>query len=149
LCYRSKPLSVDLKVVNQPSVTFWASSSAKDTDFIVRLCDMHPDGFVQWVSYGIVRASRIVDGRSYMESKPIEPGKVYQYTFPMRVMCSLFKTGHAFRVDISSSHFPKFDRNHNTGNLRYWEDPELQAAEQTVYHDRRYPSKITLQVVPV
>jgi putative CocE/NonD family hydrolase len=148
LVYSSKPLTQDVEVTGQPQTTFWATSSARDTDFMVRLSDVYPNGLVLWHSYGIVRASRLVDGRTYKDAKPIEPGNLYHYSFTMRVMCNLFRAGHRIRVDVKSSHFPKFDRNHNTGKLEYWGDSELLKATQTIYHDDEHPFTVTLPIIP-
>lgn len=148
LVYSSTPLTQDIEVTGQPHVTFWATSSALDTDFIVRLSDVYPNGLVLWHSYGIVRASRLANGRTYKDARSIKPDTLYCFSFMMRAMCNIFQVEHRIRVDVTSSHFPKFDRNHNTGKLEYWKDSTLLQAEQTIYHDAEHPFTVILPVIP-
>jgi hypothetical protein len=144
LVYRTEPLKEPLEVTGCPVLTLFASSTAPDTDFIVKLVDVHPDGFAQGLCYGIVRA-RFRDGLD--RASPITPGKVYEYAIELLPTSNLFREGHRIRVDVSSSDFPNFDRNHNTGRDD-WADPELAVAHQTVLHGPDHPSRITLPVVP-
>jgi len=144
LVYATDPLLQDVEVTGYPVVKLWASSTARDTDFTAKLVDVHPNGFAQNLCYGIVRARY----RQSM-SKPtlIRPGKVYEYTIRLQPTSNLFKAGHRIRIDISSSDFPNFDRNHNTGGDDYAEATLLKA-RQTVYHDGKHPSRIILPIVP-
>ena len=144
LVYRTEPLEEPLEVTGCPVLTLFASSTAPDTDFIVKLVDVHPDGFAQGLCYGIVRA-RFRDG--FDRSSPITPGRVYEFTIELLPTSNLFKKGHRIRVDVSSSDSPNFDRNHNTGRDD-WADPELSVAHQAVLHGPDHPSRITLPVVP-
>lgn len=144
LVFATAPLERDIEVTGNITVTLYAASTAPDTDFTAKLIDVHPDGKAYNLADGIIRAR-------YRESfeKPtlIEPGKVYEYTLDLWATSNLFKKGHRIRVDVSSSNFPKFDRNPNTGH-KFGEDAELRTATQTVYHSRQYPSHIMLPVIP-
>jgi putative CocE/NonD family hydrolase len=144
LVFTSAPLESDLEVTGPINVTLYAASDAKDTDFTAKLVDVHPDGRAYNLQDGIIRAR-------YRESASqptlIEPGKVYQYAIDLWATSNLFKRGHRIRVDISSSNFPRFDRNPNTGDA-FGVDAKLQKATQTIHHDERYPSHITLPVIP-
>lgn len=144
LVFTSAPLAADLEVTGPLAVTLYAASSATDTDFTAKLVDVYPDGRTYNVADGIIRAR-------YRESSTdptlIEPGKVYPYTIDLWATSTVFKQGHRIRVDISSSNFPRFDRNPNTGHP-FGLDAELMTATQTIYHDSRYPSHIVLPVIP-
>jgi putative CocE/NonD family hydrolase len=144
LVFTTELLQQDLEVTGPVVVKLWAASTAPDTDFTAKLVDVYPDGFAVPVCHGILRASY---RDSFEEPKLITPGEVYEYTLPLRATGNLFKKGHRVRVDISSSNFPFFDRNHNTGRP-FYEDTELVAATQTVFHDARYPSRIILPIIP-
>ncbi len=125
----------------------WASSSAKDTDFVVKVTDVSPAGFSQNITAplsGVIRAR-------YRESETaptlLVPGKIYKYTIGSMYTSYVFKAGHRLRVWISSSYFPFIDRNLNTGHP-YGEDGEMVAANQTIYYGRKYPSRIILPIIP-
>ena len=141
--YETEPLEQDIEITGYPVLTLFASSTAPDTDFIVKLVDVHPDGFAQSLCYGIVRA-RFRNG--FETPELMKPGEVYEFSIELLPTSNLFKSGHRVRVDISSSDFPNFDRNHNTG-ADDWADPELRTAHQTVYHDAVRPSRIGLPVI--
>lgn len=144
LVYQTEPLVAPVEVTGEPVLTLYAASSAPDTDFIVKLVDVHPDGFAVNLCYGIIRA-RYRDG--FDRPTLMKPGEVYEFTIELLPTSNLFKAGHRIRVDISSSDFPNFDRNHNTGR-EDWADPELRTAQQTVFHDANRPSRIALPVIP-
>ena len=118
LVFQTPPLETTLEVTGPITVTLWVSSSALDTDFTAKLLDIYPpsadylDGFHMNVTEGIVRA-RYRD-RSGQPSL-LEPGKVYQLTVILEPTSNLFAAGHRIRLDISSSNFPRFDINPNTG----------------------------------
>jgi len=143
LVYETEPLEQDTEITGYPVVTLFASSTAPDTDFIVKLVDVHPDGFAQSLCYGIVRA-RFRNG--FETPELMKPGEVYEFSIELLPTSNLFKSGHRVRVDISSSDFPNFDRNHNTG-ADDWANPELRTAHQAVYHDAVRPSRIGLPVI--
>lgn len=144
LVYTSAPLERDLEVTGPVEVTLWTESSAPDTDFSAKLVDVTPDGFARNLCDGIIRARY---RESLSSPSPIEPGRVYRYVTALAATSNLFRRGHRIRLEISSGNFPRFDRNPNTGHP-FAQDAELRTAAQTVYHDGRYPSHITLPVIP-
>jgi len=143
LRYTSAPLDTPLEAVGPVSVTLFAASTAPDTDFIAKLIDVHPDGFTQELCYGLVRA-RYRDGSD--QTRLIVPGEVYRYEITLNPTGNCFLPGHRIRVDIQSSDFPNFDRNHNTGGDDYFE-ATLATARQTVFHDGGRASHVRLPVV--
>lgn len=144
LVYTTLPLKEAVEVTGPLSVKLYASSTAKDTDFTAKLIDVHPDGYAQYIQEGIIRTR-------YRESSEnpslIEAGKVYEYNIDLWATSNLFKIGHKIRVEISSSNFPRFDRNPNTGH-EFGVDAETVSATQKIYHDRKYPSHILLPIIP-
>ena len=124
-------------------VELYASSSAPDTDFMAKLVDIHPNGFTQRLADGMVRA-RFRDGMD----KPslIEPGKIYHYFIDCWNTAQVFKVGHRIGLEISSSAFPKYDRNLNTG-APLGVTSEMVVAEQRIYHDEGHPSVVVLPIV--
>jgi putative CocE/NonD family hydrolase len=145
LVYTTPPLATDLEVTGPVNVILYASSSAPDTDWTAKLVDVHPDGTAVNLNNGIQRAS--FRESSTMPSL-IEPGKVYRYTIDVWPTSNLFRAGHQIRLEVSSSDFPQFDPNPNTGS---WlgESTATQVAHQTILHDAQYPSALVLPVIPV
>ena len=146
LVYTSEPLSEDMEVTGDIQAELWAASSAKDTDFVVKVTDVHPSGLSQNITpplSGIVRA-RYRDS----ESSPslLDPGRVYRFAIDSMSTSHVFKKGHKIRVWISSSLFPHIDRNLNTGHA-FGEDAEMVPAAQAVYHDPGHPSRVILPVI--
>jgi putative CocE/NonD family hydrolase len=144
LVYTTKPLEADVEVTGPVSMILYAASSAPDTDFTAKLVDVHPDGKAYNICDGILRA-RYRQGRE----KPtlLEPGKVDRYEIDLWATSNLFRAGHCIRVEVSSSNFPRFDRNPNSGKP-FGTDTELLTAEQAVYHDAEHPSHLLLPVIP-
>jgi putative CocE/NonD family hydrolase len=144
LVYSSEPLGEDIEICGPIRVQLYAASSARDTDLMAKLIDVWPNGYAQRLIDGMVRA-RFRDG---ME-KPslIEPGRVYTYNIDCWNTCQTFKKGHRIRIEISSSAFPKYDRNLNTGEA-LGKTTEMQTAEQKIFHDREHPSHVVLPIVP-
>jgi hypothetical protein len=144
LVYTSEPLAEGSTVCGPIKVQLYASSSAKDTDFMAMLLDVWPDGYAQRLIDGMVRA-RFRDGMD----KPslIEPGKIYAYSLDLWNTCQTFKKGHKIRIQIASSAFPKYDRNPQTGE-DLGKTIKLQTAEQKIYHDKAHPSHVILPLVP-
>ena len=144
LVYTSDELTSELEVTGPVKVVLYAASSGTDTDWTAKLVDVHPDGRPFNLCDGIIRAR-------YRESsdKPtlIEPEKVYRYEIDLWVTSNVFLPGHKVRVEISSSNFPRFDRNPNTGHP-FGADAELKKANQTVYHDAEHASHILLPLIP-
>jgi uncharacterized protein len=143
LVYTSSPLGSGLEVTGPIRVVLYASSSAPDTDFTAKLVDVLPSGEARNLTDGILRVR-------YRESldapKLMTPGEVYRLTIDAGVTSNVFLAGHRIRLEISSSNFPRFDRNPNTG--RPVEDEKnLRKAVQTVFHDRDRHSYVLLPVV--
>ncbi|HWT82470.1 MAG TPA: CocE/NonD family hydrolase, partial [Candidatus Methylomirabilis sp.] len=145
LVYTTPPLEADLEVTGPISVTLYAASDALDTDFTAKLVDVFPDGYVMNVAQGIIRARY---RESWEQPTLLEPGRVYKYAIDLWSASNCFLRGHQVRVEISSSNFPQFDRNPNTGNS-FGLDADLRPARQTVYHNADHPSHILLPIVPV
>ena len=145
LVYSTPVLEQDVEVTGPVTVHLWAISSAPDTDFVARLVDVHSDGYAQNLTDGILRARY----RNFAQSggeELIEPGKAYEYEIDLWATSNLFKKGH--RLDVTSSNFPRWDRNPNTGHA-FGEDSEVVVAQQTILHDAEHPSYIVLPLVPV
>jgi putative CocE/NonD family hydrolase len=122
----------------------FAASSAVDTDFTVMLVDVDPSGYARFLTDGITRARY---RNSTDRAEEIVPGRVYKYTIDLWATSNVFKAGHRIRVYVSSSNFPRFNRNLNTGEPTLG-SRRMVTAKQTVYHDPARPSSITLPVVP-
>ena len=144
LVYQTPPLDREVTFVGPVVLKLWAASSAPDTDFTAKLIDVHPDGLAVNLTYGIMRA-QYRDG--YDAPTLIEPGRPYEYTVRLNPTGIVFGRGHRIRLDVSSSDFPNFDRNHNTG-ADFWSDAELRTAHQTIFHDSERPSRLVLPVSP-
>jgi len=144
LVYSTPPLEQAVEVTGPIQLTLYAASDAPDTDFTAALIDVHPRGAAIIICDGIVRA-RFRD--SYEDPTLIEPGQVYQYNITLWETSNLFKAGHRIRLEISSSNFPRFDRNLNTGNDAAT-DAEIRLAQQTIFHNEQYPSHLTLPLIP-
>jgi len=144
LVFTSAPLSEPMEITGPVKVRLFAASSAADTDWTVKLVDVFPDGKAINLTNGILRASY----RNSLEKRePIEPGKVYEYEINVGSTSNLFSRGHQIRVEISSSNFPHYDRNLNTGRP-LGDDDHMVTARQTVYHEAQRPSQIILPIMP-
>ncbi|MEW5900732.1 MAG: CocE/NonD family hydrolase [Acidobacteriota bacterium] len=147
LVYTSAPLDRDLEVTGPLTAELWASSTAKDTDFMVKITDVYPGGYSQNITpplSGILRA-RYRD--SEMNPELLEPGKVYKLTIGLMTTSHVFHKGHRIRASVTSSFFPHIDRNPNTGHP-FGKDGELERAVQTIHHDRTRPSRVILPAIP-
>jgi putative CocE/NonD family hydrolase len=144
LVYTTAPLEADLEVTGPVRLILWASSSARDTDFTGKLVDVHPDGKAYNLCEGIQRARyrRGTDRESLLT-----PGKRERFEIDLWVTSNVFLRGHRVRLEVSSSNFPRFDRNPNTGNP-FGSDATLRPATQTILHDRAHPSHLLLPVIP-
>jgi putative CocE/NonD family hydrolase len=143
LVFTSETLKSELEVTGPVKAVLYASSTAKDTDFTAKLLDVYPDGRPFNLCDGIVRAN-CRDSKS--ELSLIQPGKVYRYEIDLWVTSNAFLPGHKIRVEISSSNFPRFDRNLNTGEP-FGTDTKFIKATQTIYHDKEHPSHILLPII--
>jgi putative CocE/NonD family hydrolase len=148
LVYTTPVLEEDIEVTGPVKVKLWAASSAPDTDFVARLVDVYPDDSAINLTDGIIRA-RFRNAQKEKEPSLIEPGKAYFYEIDLWATSNLFKKGHRIRLDITSSNFPRWDRNPNTGH-DFGEDQEkdVVAAQQTILHDKEHPSFIVLPIIP-
>ena len=148
--FQTEPLAADTEVTGEIEVRLWASSSALDTDFTAKLVDVYPasqdwpGGFDLNIGDGIVRA-RFRDSEDH--EKLMEPGKTYPFTIHLYPTSNVFKKGHRLRVDISSSNFPRFDVNPNTGEPLN-DNRRVQTAVNSLFFDREHPSNILLPVIP-
>jgi len=145
LIYTGPELTRDTEVIGPVEARLHAASSARDTDFTIKLIDVYPDGKSLNVTEGIVRArfrDSIWDAPSL-----IEPGKIYEYKIELLPIAIIFKKNHHIRIHISSSSWPLWDRNQNTGNP-IGMDAEMIVAQQTIYHDTEHPSRIILPIIP-
>jgi putative CocE/NonD family hydrolase len=144
LVYTTEPFKEGTEVSGPIDVTLYVSSDAKDTDFTVKLIDVGPDG----PAYNLDETIQRVRYRNGYD-KPIafmEKGKVYKVTLQPMTTSNYFAAGHSIRVEVSSSNFPRFDRNMNTGGNNY-DETEGVVAHNEVHHSRQYPSSITVSVV--
>ena len=144
LIYTTDVLQDEIEVTGPVKVVLYAASDATDTDFVAKLVDVHPDGSSYNMAEGIVRAR-------YRESltKPglMKPGEVYRFEIDLVGTSVAFLKGHRIRVHVTSSHFPQFDRNPNTG-AAFGTSAVVKVAEQTIYHDATRASHVLLPVIP-
>ena len=151
MVFQTPPLAEDVEVTGPLNVKLWVSSSAVDTDFTAKLMDLYPpnqdypDGYAMNLSDSILRV-RYRD--TFEKATLMQPGEIYEITIDLPPTSNLFQKGHCIRVDISSSNYPAFDPNPNTG------DPYMTGrggipADNTIYHDAARPSHIILPVIPL
>jgi len=143
LVYTTAPLKKDLAVIGPVHVVLYAATSARDTDFTAKLVDVFPDGRAQTLTDGILRLRY---RKSLEKAELVAPGEICKLTIDAGVTGNVFQKGHRIRMEISSSNFPRFDRNPNTGRP-VADETELRKASQTIYHDARRPSQVILPVV--
>jgi uncharacterized protein len=144
LVYTSDAMTAGLEVTGPIAVTLYAATTAPDTDFTAKLVDVHPDGYARNLADGIIRAR-------YRGSRTtpalLTPGEVTRFVIDLWATSHVFLPGHRIRIEISSSNFPRFDRNLNTGEDQAT-GTRWQTARQTIFHDARYPSHLMLPVIP-
>jgi putative CocE/NonD family hydrolase len=147
LVYQTEPLEKDVEVTGHIRVELFASSSAKDTDFVVRVLDVHPDGRafnLMSPTVEVLRA-RYRDGED--EVRLLEPKAVTLLRLDRGVTSNLFRAGHRIRIHVTSSFFPHFDRNLNTGESLS-KSARMEVARQEIHHGASHPSRIVLPVIP-
>ncbi|MEX2645134.1 MAG: CocE/NonD family hydrolase [Gaiellaceae bacterium] len=144
LCFTSDPLEEPIDVVGPLSCTLHASSSARDTDWHLRLVDVHPDGYAQFLTHGALRARF---RNSFERPTLLTPGKSETFEIELGATANRFMPGHRIRLEITSSWFPRYDRNLNSGADNPFLDSDSVVAEQTVYHDSGRRSSILLPIV--
>ncbi len=144
LAYTSGALESNLEVTGPITVVLFAASDARDTDWMVKLCDVHADGRTLNVTDGVLRASY---RESEVQRRLLEPGAVVRYEIALQPTSMLFRAGHRLRVLITSSDFPRYDRNPNTGELGI-EARAFVTARQRIFHDSARASHLKLPVIP-
>jgi putative CocE/NonD family hydrolase len=144
LVYSTPPLEQDTEVTGPITLDLFANSSAVDTDFTAKLVDVWPNGFAQNLTEGILRARY---RESTSAATPLEPGKVYEFQIDVWSTSNVFLKGHKIRLEVSSSNFPRFDRNLNTGKSAA-DSGTFVKATNTILHDSAHPSALILPIVP-
>lgn len=145
LCYTSHALERDFEVTGPIRLVLFVTSSAPDTDFTGKLVDVYPDGRALNLTDGILRA-RYREG--YTQGIPMTPGEVYRLEIDLVATANVFRAGHRIRLEVSSSNFPRFDRNSNTGGIIAREtEADFRVATNQVLHNREYPSHLVLPVI--
>lgn len=143
LVYSAPAFARDTEVTGPVSLEFYAASSAVDTDFTAKLVDVAPDGYAQNLTDGIIRARY----RNSQETPALmNPGQVYHFTIDLWSTSNVFLKGHVLRLEVSSSNFPRFDRNMNTGEEQATAQKSVSAAN-IIYHDAEHPSALVLPVI--
>jgi putative CocE/NonD family hydrolase len=142
LVYSTPPLEREIEATGPVTVELYAATTAADTDFTAKLVDVSPDGYARNLVDGIIRAR-------YRESasspRPIQPGTPLRYVIDLWATSNVFLRGHCIRLEISSSNFPRFDRNPNTGE-RFGRETSVKVADQTVHHSGQLASCLVLPV---
>ena len=144
LVYTSAVLTADVEVTGPLALTLWIASSARDTDFTGTLVDVFPDGTARALADGILRA-RYRAGKT--TPTLLTPNQPTEITIDLGATSNLFRAGHRIRLEVSSSNFPRFDRNPNTGGV-FGQDATVIRATQTILHEASHPSRLLLPVVP-
>ena len=144
LCYTSAPLEQDLQVIGPIKLVLHAATDGLDTDWTAKLVDVSPTGYAMNLCDGILRA-RYRNGLD--QPSLLTPGAVEAYEIEVGVTANVFKRGHRIRLEVSSSNFPRFDRNLNTG-ADPATDTQIRVAHQTVLHNPAHPSHLLLPVIP-
>jgi putative CocE/NonD family hydrolase len=143
LVYTTPAFTENVEMTGQVSLELFAASSAVDTDFVAKLVDVGPEGFARNLTEGILRARY---RNSQEKPELMEPGKIYKLTLDLWSTSNVFIKGHALRLEISSSNFPRFDRNLNTGELQS-SGKSYSLATNTIYHDSQHPSALILPIL--
>ena len=144
LVYTTAPFAKDMEVIGPVMLDLYVSTSANDTDFTGKLVDVWPDGFAQNLTEGILRLRYRVSQETPELAKP---GEIYHIKVNMWATSDVFVSGHRLRLEVSSSNFPRFDRNLNTGKVQATATA-MRKATNVVYHDQEHPSALILPVVP-
>jgi putative CocE/NonD family hydrolase len=143
LVYSTPPFADAMEVTGPVTLDLYAKSSAVDTDFTAKLVDVWPNGYVQNLTEGILRARY---RSSTSSATPLVPGRIYEFKIDLWSTSNVFLKGHRLRVEVSSSNFPRFDRNLNTGKSAAVSS-EVIKATNTIFHDKQHPSALVLPVV--
>ena len=149
LVYRTDPLLDAVEVTGPITVSLWVSSSAPDTDFTAKLIDEYPSSPAYPMGYALNLTDSIIRLR-YRNggiADLVPAGEIVEITITLYPTSNLFAAGHQIRLDISSSNFPRFNVNPNSGEP-LGKERLRNVAENTVYHDATHPSRITLPIIP-
>jgi putative CocE/NonD family hydrolase len=145
LVYSTPVLEQAVEVTGPIELCLFVASSARDTDFTGKLVDVYPDGRATILTEGILRARY---RNSLTEPDQLEPGTVYELRLNLWATATVFLPGHRIRLEVSSSHFPRFDRNSNTGGEIASETvDQYQPAISGIFHDAAYPSHLILPII--
>lgn len=144
LVYTSEVLDRSLEVTGPVTVALWATTSEVDTDFTAKLVDVHPDGYARNLVDGVIRARY---RQSASSPSPVIPGEPFRYAIDLWATSNVFMPGHRIRLEVSSSNFPRFDRNPNTGEP-FGRGTEMRSAHQMVHHTESMASYVLLPVIP-
>jgi len=144
LVYSTKPMTEDMEVTGPVTLELWAKSSAVDTDFTAKLVDVAPDGFATNLTDGILRM-RYRDSQE--KANLMNPDQIYKVSVDLSATSNVFKKGHVLRLDVSSSNFPRYDRNLNTGAVQAT-SRDFVSATNTILHDPEHPSALLLTITP-
>ena len=150
LTFQTEELDMDMEVTGPIKVKLWISSSAKDTDFTVKLIDLFPstEEYIDGLAINITDSIMRTRFRNrWAKEQLMETGTPYLIEFHLFQTTNIFKAGHRIRIDVSSSNWPRFDVNNNTGG-KIGVDKSYISAEQTVYHNQIMPSSIVLPIQP-
>ena len=145
LCFTTPSLESPVEVTGPIKLVLYISSSTRDTDFTGKLVDVYPDGRAEILTDGILRAR-------YRESLTsptlMEPGHIYELHIDLGATSNVFKVGHHIRLEVSSSNFPRFDRNTNTGGMIATEgEQDCMRSINRIYHDATHPSHLVLPII--
>jgi uncharacterized protein len=143
LVYNSPKLDAPVEVSGRISAKLFCSTSAKDTDFCVQLVDEFPNGYSMHLTEGIIRGRY---RESLERAKLLVSGRIYEFDVDLWVISNVFLKDHRIRIEVSSSSFPKYDRNPNTGH-KFGMDSEAVVAHQIIYHDPEHSSHVVLPIV--
>jgi putative CocE/NonD family hydrolase len=145
LCYTTNTLDRPVEVTGPITLVLHVSSSARDTDFIAKLVDVHPDGRAMFVTEGALRTRYRL---STSQPELLVPGEIYELRFELWGTSNVFLPGHRLRLEITSSNFPRFDRNTNTGgDIGHETEDDFVLALNRIYHGPRYPSRLILPII--
>jgi len=145
LCYSTPVLEKPVEVTGPIELVLSISSSARDTDFTGKLVDVYPDGRAEILTDGILRARY---RESFSEPRLLQPGQIYEMHLDLWATSNLFKAGHRIRLEVTSSNFPRFDRNTNTGGTIETEtEKDFVQVVNRVYHDSVHPSYLVLPII--
>jgi hypothetical protein len=145
LTYTSAVLTRDLEVTGPVRLVLYVRSDAPDTDFTGKLCDVYPDGRAMILTDGILRARY---RESFTAPRPLRAGEIYRLEIDLVATANVFRAGHRIRLEVSSSNFPRFDRNTNTGGVIARESAaDFRIAHNEIWHDERHASHLVLPVI--